>query len=573
MTVPSALSLVAMLPLGLLALVLVPGWFRRRMAPRTRGAAAQDPAMGGLGTGSRAVLLFDGDRLADSAGLAPGTDLLESARSGRPAALALLGRLFPDLERRLAAGDAAATITLVAESGHARLMVECWGDFTRLTLAAASDPGATLRIASLEDELATLRTIVELCPQPIWREDASARVIWANRAYLDLADRLLPPSGGAASPWPLQPIFGDPGPDATDSLHLPGEQTARRYDILRRHHRDTTTGFASDATRRVAAEEARLAFVQTLTRTFADLRTGLAVFDRGRRLAFFNPAFTDLTGLRPALLARRPHLRSLLDQLREARVIPEPLDWPRWRDRVANLQSRAEEGLLAEDWTLPDGRNWRITGHPHPDGALAFFIEDVTDELALGRHLRRIHEAAHAALDRMPQAVAVFSQGGSMILCNTGYATLWDLPPERPEDVTLARELARWQQASLATTPAAAPATTPAAPPWAQIAGRLASGDRVTPGEFMVPLADGRRLTLHLAPLGGGRVMVEFADRDTEFATDVAADVARALARARDHGALLAPPSGDAAERRKPRGRTARDRRKIGAVADGAARG
>ena len=46
----------------------------------------------------------------------------------------------------------------------------------------------------------------------------------------------------------------------------------------------------------IRAEQQLRDFMQTLTNTFSHLTTGLAVFDRDKRLALFNPALTDLTG-------------------------------------------------------------------------------------------------------------------------------------------------------------------------------------------------------------------------------------------------------------------------------------
>lgn len=538
-----ALSLVAMVPLLLGALVLALGLLRRCRVRAARGG----------GPGDRAIFLFDGDHLADRAGQVPAASGLPDAASrGRDAALALLGRHFPDLAARLAAADSAdATATLDVSAGGDRLRVERWGGFTRLTLWSMPEPGTGLRIAALEDELALLRDIARNNPVPVWREDATGRVIWANPAYLALADLCLAPGptpqADGAAPWPLQPIFApeagppadasadasadetpDESPDPAARLVIPGTDRPRHFRIRRLRRDGMTTGFALDITREIMAEDARGALVQTLGRTFADLGTGLAVFDRDRRLTLFNPAFADLTGLAPDRLARRPHLRSLLDQMREAGLVPEPRDWAGWRDRVANLQLRAEAGSHRESWTLPDGRSWRITGRPHPDGALAFFIEDVSDELSLNRHLRRSHEMLQAVLDRLPQALAVFSADGDMLLCNAAYAAMWDVVPEQPVDRPLADEVARWR------------AGCGASPVWARLDSALADG--VWPGESTARLRIAARgeVELRLLPLAGGQLMASFADR----AQAQAAALGPAMARARGQAALLESSAG-----------------------------
>ncbi|MBW7922095.1 MAG: PAS-domain containing protein [Rubellimicrobium sp.] len=338
-----------------------------------------------------------------------------------------------------------------------------------------------------------------------------ARVVWANRACLDLADRLSPPPDGAAPVWPLRPILAADGAETRAALTLPGEDDPRWFDLVAVRRGDITTVFATDATGIVATEDSRRAFVQALTRTFAHLRTGLVVFDRRRRLVLFNPAFVDLTGLRPDFLARRPHVRSILDRLREARVLPEPADWAGWRDRVATLQANAEQGSYCENWQLPDGRSLRVTGRPHPDGALAFFIEDITDDMALSRHLRRGHDMVQAALDRLPEGIAVFSETGSLMFCNAAYARRWGVLPGQPQDQSLAEALAGWRAACLP------------APVWSRLAAMVAPDGTPAETEAELALVGGGRLRLHLAVLGGGPVMAVFRAVDSGNAGAAAA--------------------------------------------------
>ncbi|MEK9704965.1 MAG: diguanylate cyclase, partial [Paracoccaceae bacterium] len=45
----------------------------------------------------------------------------------------------------------------------------------------------------------------------------------------------------------------------------------------------------------------------------------------------------------------------------------------------------ATEGTYTEIWNLPSGATFRISGRPHPDGALAFLFEDITAEVSMSR--------------------------------------------------------------------------------------------------------------------------------------------------------------------------------------------
>ena len=85
----------------------------------------------------------------------------------------------------------------------------------------------------------------------------------------------------------------------------------------------------------VAERQARV-FVQTLSKTFAQLSTGLAIFDRSRKLVMFNPALMDLTKLSAAFLSGQPDLNAFLDRLRDSGVLPEPKNYASWREEVAH---------------------------------------------------------------------------------------------------------------------------------------------------------------------------------------------------------------------------------------------
>ncbi|TMV38357.1 diguanylate cyclase, partial [Thioclava sp. BHET1] len=146
--------------------------------------------------------------------------------------------------------------------------------------------------------------------------------------------------------------------------------------------------FALPADGAVQAETSLRSFIQTLSQTFAHLKVGLAIFDRRRQLVLFNPALSELTGLEPEFLSSRPTLFSVLDAMRERRMIPEPRDYKLWRREMMELEAAAATGQYLDLWSLPGGQTYRVTGQPHPDGAVAFIIEDISEEMSVTRTLR-----------------------------------------------------------------------------------------------------------------------------------------------------------------------------------------
>ena len=124
----------------------------------------------------------------------------------------------------------------------------------------------------------------------------------------------------------------------------------------------------------------------------------------------FNPVLLDLTGMPAEALAIRPSIRTFLDGLRERGKLPEHRDYRSWREQVADLEAKAESGTYAETWTLTSGQTLRVTGRPHPDGAIAFLFEDISAEVTLTRRYRAEIETGRAVLDALPEAIAVFSR-------------------------------------------------------------------------------------------------------------------------------------------------------------------
>lgn len=463
------------------------------------------------------VMLFDGDGLADATPAA--RDLLRAGgRSGDRLrdVLALLATRFPGIEGQIGALSAGTDTLRSAQSGDL-VVVERWDGMTRLTLHAGGR-GDSLRLAAIEAELTTLRAIAEDAPQLVWKTDASGAVIWANRAYLALADRLLLTAADAE--WPVRPIFVLDGSGCQRlSLTLPETEAPVWYEVSSVPRGSQTVHFGIDATGTVTAEAQRRDFVQTLTKTFAHLRAGLAIFDRRRQLVLFNPAFLDLTGLRADFLSQRPRVQSVLDRLRDMQMLPEPKNYTSWRDQVAGIEAAAEQGTYCETWILPGGQTYRVSGRPHPDGAIAFILEDISDEVSLTRRFRMEQETAHAVLDLLPQAVAVFSVAGTMTLCNRAYDRLWGVGAGGLNDAVAPQEIARWRALSVTS------------PVWERITALLSPGGNRAPAAEVLQLTDGRMIDSRFTPLPGGSVLVEFHEAGAGLPLAMVGETGALLAR------------------------------------------
>ena len=167
-----------------------------------------------------------------------------------------------------------------------------------------------------------------------------------------------------------------------------------------------------------------------MSKTFADLTTGLVVFDRAKMLAVFNPALTDLTGLPPEFLSARPSLFGFFDALRDRMVMPEPKNYASWRSQITDMVKSAAGGLYHEVWTLPSGQTYRVTGRPHPDGAVAFLFEDISLEVSTTRRHRLQMDLRQSVIDRLQEGIAVLAQDGHLLFCNSAFGEMLGIDPD-----------------------------------------------------------------------------------------------------------------------------------------------
>ncbi len=349
----------------------------------------------------------------------------------------------------------------VIETWHAEKEIDKAGatvehrkDLARITLSNwMRSPLEPLYADDLSDadqgEINAVKMMVTCAPYPVWQTNGDGVIVWANQAYVDLMQKLDVSSGAAK--WPQ--LFNLP-----ESLEeKKAMRTAVReqkedgetfwYDVTAISKGDMAMYYAVNADAIVSAEVAQRNFVQTLTKTFAQLSIGLAIFDRNRRLALFNPALIDLTSLPADFLSARPNLSAFFDKMRENRMIPEPKNYSSWREQIADLVVAASDGRYSETWTLPSGLTYRVTGRPHPDGAVAFLFEDISAEISLTRRFRSELELSHSVLDAMDPAVVVFSAVGNLSFCNQAYRDMWGVDPDSSfADISIRDSIRLWSQ-------------------------------------------------------------------------------------------------------------------------------
>lgn len=262
--------------------------------------------------------------------------------------------------------------------------------------------------------------VLARAPFPVWAEKDGA-VVWRNRAC-----RTVFGTGRFGGLSTLDPKPFGRGSDTRIVEVSQGDASPDFFSLVEQKFATRSVIYALDAAPLVEAESELRRFVQTLTTTFAHLPIGLAVFDRKRDLTLFNPALSDLLGVAPDWLARRPSLAAFLDRLRNDGALPEPKDYSSLRQEFQALEQGSFEGYYEVEWTLPNGRLYRVTGRPHSEGGAALLFEDITRTASLEAHYRAEMRQLHGALESLTDGVAIFDAAGEMAYANDAFDALWN---------------------------------------------------------------------------------------------------------------------------------------------------
>ena len=460
------------------------------------------------------VLLFKDQDLVDATGLdldALGTPYPDESDLAR--LIRLLTPRFPSIKNFLHQKDHEGAAPLVSDDGTTSLSVQSFDGMMSVSFANIADCGSAqmdfLSLQALEDEVHTLRRIANGAPFLIWQTDVNGEIIWTNPAYTALAHGAAQNKG--VQSWPPPELFTtspiemmtNTGESHRFSISvptkIPGKKQEYWYDVISMPQGEHAIHFATNADHNVQAEQAQKNFLQTLTKTFAQLSVGLAIFDKERQLSLFNPALLDMFPLPFEFLSKQPTLIEFLDRLREDRILPEPKDYKSWRKHISDLETSAESGSYCENWTLPDGVVYRIIGRPHPDGAIAFVFEDISAEMLLTRRFRFEIELGRNVIDTLDQAIAVFRSDGVLILANDRYEEIWGMADEtRLLEQNIVDVSARWQSMCETTSI------------WPEICNFVRHAASRKGWERTIKRKDGSRLSCRLSALKSGDTVVQF---------------------------------------------------------------
>ncbi|RKF13395.1 PAS domain-containing protein [Roseovarius spongiae] len=408
---------------------------------------------------------------------------------------------FPGLPANIEAmaGESIVVPSYDAPDDGATVELTRTGDTLRAILSDPPHACPAERHAALAEQarLAELRRALQAAPYPIWKTAADGTLIWRNAACAQTFESC---SLRKNVPSP------DPGHTSETRFSIPGDTPSepRWFEVQSAASDGHVMHHAAEVTKIVRAETGQRNFLQTLTKTFAYLAIGLAVFDKNRQLALFNPALVDLTGLPPDFLSARPELMRVFDMLRDRQVMPEPRNYACWRTQVNEVIESARDGLYQETWSLPDDVTYRVTGRPHPDGAVAFLFEDITAEVLGARRYRAQLDLRQSALDALPEAVMVTGPNGVLSFCNEGATRLLGIDPDSSFADMGVTDLVR-----------ACDAAIPQSELWTRVEQALRRRSLPTPLRENAHVAGRGAVSVRVEPLpGGARMLILDSDQD-----------------------------------------------------------
>ncbi len=483
---------------GLLAVCLITA-SAAMLWMRGKGRTTPDPAGGE--PGNPVVFLFDDKGLIDaSAGamrfLGGPPETMDWPRLRR----LLMHRYpgFPETADQVRDAGRFLVPELDSTTGSGALCE--WIDgITRVELCEpAHIPDADAPVQAPDSDIS--RLAMDAAPYPVWRLNAAGQVRWHNTAYADLVAKIKGSESEMSAPL-FKQLPNTKGTARRGRVAVDPPTAGKKlwFDVTVIENGDCRLCYAVDVNAVVDAEIAQRNFVQTLAKTFAQLSIGLAIFDRNRQLALFNPALIDLTALPADFLSGRPNLFSFFDRLRDRNMMPEPKNYESWRERMSDLAQAASEGHYQETWSLPSGSVYSVSGRPHPDGAVAFLFEDITAEITLTRRFRSELELGQSVMDTLDDGIAVFSPDGTLAFSNAAYNQMWAVDPDASfAKVTVVDATRVWQEKCMAT------------PLWGEI--RDFVNNRETRSEWWAAVRrrDGRAIDCTIHPIPNGATAIRF---------------------------------------------------------------
>ncbi len=350
--------------------------------------------------------------------------------------------------------------------------------------------------------------ILDALPVPVWLRDRTLALKWGNRAFLT-ATNTHTVDVATANQISLDKSERDLASATRSEGHA---LESKRFAVIGGQRRALAfthaplaggeiVGSAIDVTDTASAEARLQQHVDAHQDTLDKLATAVAIFARDQKLNFYNRAFAALWNLPEAWLDTHPADGEILDRLREMRKLPEQRDYQAWKRARLSLYEHEADYLPEELWHVPGGKTIRVVAQPHPFGGLIFLYDDVTEKLSLESSFNTQLKVQSATLNTLKEGVAVFGPDGRLKLHNAAFARIWELEEPQLAGEPHVRALAAACAAKFGDETV-----------WNELVAAIASGAEVGRDWGEITRKDQKVLSLALAPLPDGAMLLTFAD-------------------------------------------------------------
>ena len=282
----------------------------------------------------------------------------------------------------------------------------------------------------MEDAFGALRLAVQSAGILAWRRDAEGSMVWCNEPYARAVEA---PDDKAVIDNKIELFDASLRREAIDSIResrtwrrrasgvVNGER--RTFETVEVRTEFGSTGLAQDVTDIAALRAEMERNEDDYSRMIDRLSTAVAIFDKSKRLTFYNAAYRQMWSLEPAFLDQGPSDGEVLDRLRSKRQLPEQANFREWKAQLLMAYQAIEPSETV--WHLPDGRALRVVTSPNPKGGVTYLYDDATQSFALASQVNALTHVQGETLDALKEGVTVFGADGRMKLFNPVFAEMW----------------------------------------------------------------------------------------------------------------------------------------------------
>jgi signal transduction histidine kinase len=404
------------------------------------------------------------------------------------------------------------TDTVLAHNGNLiELRGHTNGRMAILALREVTGDRKALQVLQIEHDalarsVASMRSLLDAAPIPLWLRDADDAITFANRAYSEAVEAK---SGEDVVGRAIE-LIERPARAAALGARRQGQVYDERVQTVIAGRRKPVrvievptasgaAGVAIDLGEFEKVSDALRAEVVALTDLVDRMPNAIATFDRDRRLMYHNAAYRQLWKLDADWLGSRPSESDILERLRLQRFLPQQIDFRAWREKWF-------EGYRATEphehlWALPDQRKLVVYAAPNPQGGLTYVFEDATERTSLATNMERLRLLQGETLDSLRDGVAVFAANGRLSLFNPRFAALWSIDP-----IQLKADLHIEQLVALSREPEAAAL-------WTDLRSMVTSAQESRQNRlWRIGLEGGIKIDATSTPLPDGGTLLTFAD-------------------------------------------------------------